>query len=55
MPTTARSRDGQKVSATNILTKVDDDHATWQMTKLTVDGKRLPDPAPQKMKRVKGD
>jgi len=55
MPTTARSRDGKKVSATNILTKVDDDHATWQMTKLTVDGKGLPDPSPQKMKRVKGD
>jgi hypothetical protein len=25
---------------------------TWQMTKLTVDGKTLPDPNPLKLKRV---
>jgi hypothetical protein len=41
------------VSATNIITKTDDDHMTWQMTKLSVDGKSLPDPKPVKMKRVK--
>jgi uncharacterized protein (TIGR02246 family) len=51
--TTANTADGKKVSATNILTKVDDDHATLQMTKLTVDGKEMPDPKPVKMKRVK--
>jgi uncharacterized protein (TIGR02246 family) len=51
--TTARTRDGKKASATNILTKVDDDHVTWQLTRLTVDGKRMPDPAPQKMQRVR--
>jgi uncharacterized protein (TIGR02246 family) len=51
--TTAQTRDGKKATATNLLTKVDDDHCTWQMTKLTVDGKSLPDPKPVKLKRVK--
>jgi len=49
----ARTAAGQKVSATNVLTKVDADHCTWQMTKLTVDGKAMPDAAPVKMKRIK--
>jgi uncharacterized protein (TIGR02246 family) len=52
---TARTADGKKVSATNVLTKGDADHATWQITKLTVDGKPIPDPAPLKLKRVKAD
>lgn len=51
--TTARTADGRKASATNIVTKTDNDHMTWQMTKLTVDGKELPDPKPLKLKRVK--
>jgi len=51
--TTARTANGQKVSATNVVTKTDNDHVTWQMTKLIVDGKSLPDPKPVKMKRVK--
>jgi hypothetical protein len=50
----AKSADGKKISATNILTKIDNDHATWQMTQLTVDGKQMPDHPPQKVKRVKG-
>jgi uncharacterized protein (TIGR02246 family) len=50
--TTAQTADGKKVSATNVVTKTDDDHMTWQMTKLTVDGKSLPDPKPVKLKRV---
>ncbi len=53
LKTTARTAAGKKVSATNVLTKTDDDHATWQMTKLTVDGEAMPDPKPVKMKRVK--
>jgi uncharacterized protein (TIGR02246 family) len=53
LKTTAKTIEGKKVSATNLLTKTDDDHATWQMTKLTVDGQSLPDPKPVKMKRVK--
>jgi uncharacterized protein (TIGR02246 family) len=51
--TTAQTADGKKVSATNILTRTDDDHMTWQMTALTVDGKSLPDPRPVRLKRVK--
>jgi uncharacterized protein (TIGR02246 family) len=50
--TNARTADGKRVSATNVVTRTDDDHMTWQMTKLTVDGKSLPDPKPVKMKRV---
>jgi uncharacterized protein (TIGR02246 family) len=53
LKTTARTAEGKKASATNILTKTDDDHMTWQMTKLTVDGQSIPDPKPVKMKRVK--
>jgi uncharacterized protein (TIGR02246 family) len=52
--TTARTAGGQKVSATNVVTKTDDDHMTWQMTRLTVDGKLMPDPKALKMKRVNG-
>jgi uncharacterized protein (TIGR02246 family) len=52
LKTTARMADGKKVTATNIVTRTDDDHLTWQMTGLTVDGKSLPDPQPVKMKRV---
>ena len=40
---------------TSIVTRVDDDHATWQMTGMTVDGKRIPDGPPQKLKRVKAE
>jgi uncharacterized protein (TIGR02246 family) len=49
----ARTAAGKKVTGTNILTKVDDDHCTWQLTKLVVDGEPQPDPKPVKMKRVK--
>jgi uncharacterized protein (TIGR02246 family) len=51
--TTAHSADGKKISVTNLITSTDADHATWQMTKLTVDGQAQPDPAPVKMVRVK--
>jgi uncharacterized protein (TIGR02246 family) len=51
--TSARTADGKKVSATNIVTKTDDDHMTWQVTKLTVNGESLPDAHPVKMKRIK--
>jgi uncharacterized protein (TIGR02246 family) len=52
LKTTARTAAGKKVSATNTVTKTDDDHLTWQVTKLTVDGESLPDLKPVKMKRV---
>lgn len=50
---TARTAAGKKVSATNLVTKTDNDHLTWQVTKLTVAGEALPDLKPVKMKRVK--
>jgi uncharacterized protein (TIGR02246 family) len=53
LKTTARTAGGKNVSATNLLTRIDDDHMTWQMTELTVDGKSLPAPAPVKLKRVR--
>ncbi|MDB5309811.1 MAG: hypothetical protein JWO38_4013 [Gemmataceae bacterium] len=53
LSTTARTADGRTVSGVNVLTKVGDDRATWQLTKLTVDGEAKPDPQPLKLKRVK--
>ena len=51
--TTAKTGDGRKVTTTNVLTRVDADHLTWQATKVTVDGKSVPDGAVVKLKRVK--
>jgi uncharacterized protein (TIGR02246 family) len=53
LKTTARSADGRKISATNIITKIDDDNITWQLTKLRINGETVPDAKPTKMKRVK--
>jgi uncharacterized protein (TIGR02246 family) len=50
---TGQQRDGTKVAATNVITKLDDDHFTFQFVERTVDGKPLPDDKPVKMKRVK--
>jgi uncharacterized protein (TIGR02246 family) len=50
--TTARTADGKKVSATNVVTRTGDDRMTWQLTKLMVNGESLPDLKPVKMKRV---
>jgi hypothetical protein len=51
----AKTAAGKRVSATNVVNKVDADHATWRMTKLTVDGQPMPDPKPVKLKRVQPD
>ncbi len=51
--TTAKTAAGKRISAINVLTKVDPDHATWQMTQLNVDGQMMPDPPAQKLKRVR--
>jgi uncharacterized protein (TIGR02246 family) len=51
--TTTTLRDGKKVTATNVVTKVDADAVTWQATQVTVDGKAMPDGKVVKMKRVK--
>jgi uncharacterized protein (TIGR02246 family) len=50
---TGVQRDGGKVTATNVLTKIDADHFSFQLTDRTVDGKKLPDDKAIKMKRVK--
>ena len=49
----ATSRDGVKMTATNILTKIDADHFSFQFTDRTKDGKPIPDDKPIKLKRVK--
>jgi uncharacterized protein (TIGR02246 family) len=53
MQVNAQTAEGKKVSAVNLMTRIDDDHMTWQMTKLTTDGESLPDQKPIKLKRVK--
>jgi uncharacterized protein (TIGR02246 family) len=50
--TTTHVPDGKTVAGTIVMTKVDDDHLTWQMTKATVDGESQPDQKPVKMRRV---
>ena len=50
---TATTGDGKKLTGTNVITKVDADHFTFQSTKRTLDGKELPDGEVVKMKRVK--
>src|SRR5262249_5511524 len=50
--TNEQTADDKKVTATNVVTKTNNDHMTWQMTQWTVDGKSMPDPQPVKMKRV---
>lgn len=52
LKTTARTADGKKISATNVITRTDNDHLTLQMTNLVVDGKAMPNPAAVKMVRV---
>ena len=47
-----KTRDGVKVTATNVFTKIDDDHFSFQFKDRTRDGKAVPDDKPIKMKRV---
>jgi len=53
MKVAAKASAGKRLSGTNLLTRVDDDHMTWQLTKLTVDGQSMSDLKPVKLKRVK--
>lgn len=53
LKTTAKTAQGKKLSAVNVLTKIDNDHMTWEMTKVTVDGEAHPDFKPVKLQRVK--
>jgi uncharacterized protein (TIGR02246 family) len=50
---TGVQRDGAKVSATNMFTKIDDNHFSFQLVNVRVDGKSIPDVPLVKMKRVK--
>jgi uncharacterized protein (TIGR02246 family) len=49
----ATMRDGKKASATNVFTKIDDDHFSFQFVDRTIDGKPLPDDKPVRMRRVR--
>ncbi len=51
--TAAVLRDGKKVTATNVLTRIDADTFTWQIRDITVDGKAVPETKEVKMKRIK--
>jgi hypothetical protein len=46
-------RDGKKLAATNVVTRIDADTLTWQSVERTVDGNALPDTPAIRMKRVK--
>jgi uncharacterized protein (TIGR02246 family) len=46
-------REGKKVTATHIVTRLDPDTLTWESKDRTVEGKALPDVSPIKLKRLK--
>ncbi len=50
--TTFTLRDGKQVSATNIITPVDEETLTWQSQDLTVGGTALPGPKQGTLKRL---
>src|SRR5262249_35451124 len=50
---TSTMRDGKKLSATNVVTRLDENTLSWQSTNRTMDGKALPDTKAVKMKRLK--
>lgn len=45
-------RDGKKITATNIFTRIDDNHFSFRFIDIKLDGKVLPDASLVKMKRV---
>lgn len=48
----AITRDGKKLTATNVVTKLDNDHVQFQFVNRVLDGQPLPDDSPIRMKRV---
>jgi len=50
---TGTQRDGKKVTGTNVFAKIDEDHLSFHLIDLKLDGKSLPDAPVIKMKRVK--
>jgi uncharacterized protein (TIGR02246 family) len=51
--TTTTLPDGKKATSSNIVTRIDDSHLTWQSTQRSVDGQSQPDSEPIKLKRVR--
>jgi hypothetical protein len=51
--TTTTLPDGKKATSNNIVTRVDDNCITVQMTHRTVDGKSQPDTPEMKLKRIR--
>lgn len=49
----ATTREGKKLTATNVFTKIDADHFSFQLIDRALEGKTLPDEKVVKMKRVK--
>ena len=49
----ATMRDGRKASATNVFTKIDPDHFSFQLVDRKMDGKALPDDKATRMRRVR--
>ncbi len=49
----AKTAQGKMIVATNVLTRIDNDHATWQMTNITVDGESVADQPMQRLVRLK--
>jgi len=51
--TSTVQRDGKRLVATNLVTRIDADTVSWQSVERTVDGNALPDTPVVRMKRVK--
>jgi uncharacterized protein (TIGR02246 family) len=49
---TATLRNGKKMTATNIITRIDANTMSWQSQGRTLDGKQLPDVPEMKLKRI---
>ncbi len=45
--------DGKKLTATNVLTRIDNDHFSMQFVDRTLDGQKLADEKAIKMKRAR--
>jgi uncharacterized protein (TIGR02246 family) len=51
--TTVTMPDGKRATLVSVVTRMDDDHCTWQMTQRSVDGQSMPDSEVIKLKRVR--
>lgn len=53
--TSGKSSAGKMASLTSVISQVDPDHFTWQITQLTVNGQTNPAGAVTRLRRVKGE